>query len=154
MKRLDKHFGKFGAIFLLTSIFISNALGLNLSHIKAYRNLNNYVFTLVCVLFFVIQFYYYYKNKMSFKLCFLLLLFNLQILIITKFLYMVDIDNTQAEISLLDKNAAISMSWIILVPLLFTLFFIMGSIFDYISLKSLKNNFSQQICINNSDLGD
>ncbi|PIE47957.1 MAG: hypothetical protein CSA40_01885 [Flavobacteriales bacterium] len=140
MKKFDKHFGKLGAIILLMSIFISNALGLNLSNIKAYRNVNNYVFILVCVLFYIIQFYYFYKNKMSFKLCFLLLLFNLQILIITKFLYMVEIDNTQPEISLLDKNAAISMSWIILVPLLFILFFIMGSIFDYISLKNLKNN--------------
>lgn len=140
MKIFDKHFGKLSSLILLIGIFISNSKVFNLSDLKAYINFNSYLFISIGIMFFVAQYYLFEKYKIGFKIGLLVLLFNLQALFISKFLHLVELDNTSPDISLLDKNAALGMSWIIIVPVLLILFFTLGIIFDYFR----KHNFTNR----------
>ena len=140
MKTLDKHFGKIGSMILLISIPIINISSKNPIEYKSYLNFNTNLFVAITFLFFLVQ--YFTKNKfvIPFRIGFLFLLFTLQVLFITKFMYMVELENSSPEISISDKNAAESLSVLIIFPTLFIIFIFLGTIFDCIHSINKKKS--------------
>lgn len=136
MQIFDKHFGKIISIVLLIIILGLNSLGLELSDLKPFLIFSEILFFILIIIFFILQYYFYSKSKIFFKIVFLCLLFSLQAIFISKFINLVEIQNIDSSIS--EKNAAISLSWIIVVPVLFVSYILLGVIFDYI--KSRRNN--------------
>jgi len=136
MRFFDKHFGKFVSLILLLAVFIVNSAGYNLSNIKSYLNFNSYIFVALILLLFIALFYFYNKFKIGFKTALILLLFNLQALFVTKFLSSVELGNK--DLSMIERNNAIGMSWIIIIPILVILFLLIGWLFDIIVSKSMR----------------
>lgn len=136
MRFFDKHFGKLASLMILLVVFIVNSIGYNLSNIKLYESFNSYIFTALILLFFLALFYFYNKFKIGFKTALVLLLFNLQALFVTKFLSSVELGNK--DLSMIERNNAIGMSWIIIIPILVILFLLIGWLFDIIVKKSMR----------------
>lgn len=121
---------------ILLVVFIVNSVGYNLSNIKSYLSFNSYIFVALILLFFIALFYFYNKFKIGFKTALMLLFFNLQALFVTKFLASVELANK--DLSMVERNNATGMSWIIIIPILVILFLLIGWLFDFIVNKSIK----------------
>lgn len=134
MPWIKRHFGKVYSIALLTVILGLNFMGLNLSTYSFFSSFNNLIFLLILITFFVLLLSFRNKMNLIFKIGFLFLLFGVQGLIISKFLKYVKDQNTNVSIS--EKNAAISLSWTILVPTLIIVFLALGVLFDHIRGKN------------------
>ena len=120
MKVINKHFGKIASLVLLTTILFLNFFGLKLSNLKPFLAFNNILFFIIIVGFFILLYFLYSKSKIFFKITFLCVLFCLQAIFISKFINLVEIQNIDSSIS--EKKSAVSLGWIIIVPILFILF--------------------------------
>ncbi len=136
MKTINKHFGKISSVVLLTTILFLNFFGLKLSYFKSFLAFNNILFFTIIIVFFISLYFFYYKSKIFFKITFICVLFCFQAIFISKFINLIEIQNINSSIS--EKKSAVSLSWVIILPILFILFIILGLIFDYI--KSRRTN--------------
>ncbi len=136
MKTINKHFGKISSVVLLTTILFLNFFGLKLSYFKSFLAFNNILFFTIIIVFFISLYFFYYESKIFFKITFICVLFCLQAIFISKFINLIEIQNINSSIS--EKKSAVSLGWVIILPILFILFIILGLIFDYI--KSRRTN--------------
>lgn len=130
MKKFDKHFGKIISLIIFLSILVLNNLQISNNNL----NINNTSLLALVVLFFLLLYFFYDKLTLIFKILFLVLVYVIESSFISKFTQMIKEENINSSLN--DKNAAISLSWIIIIPILFFLSVILGILFDY--LKNLK----------------
>lgn len=131
MKNIDKHFGKL-------SSFTAFLLILSLTKLEVTNNIviDKVLLSALTILFFFLLYVFYKKSKLIFKILFLVLLFVTQNTCISRFIEIVKEQNIQSSLS--ERNAAMGLSWIIIVPTVLIFSIILGVTFDY--LKNLKNS--------------
>ena len=138
MQVLNKHFGKATSILILSTTLLLNLLGLNLSYNKFFINFNVLLFVILIILFFILVYFFYNKFKNLFNITFLILLFSFQAFFISKFSNIIELQNKSLSVS--EKNASMSLSWVILVPTLLILFLFFGIMYDVLRKKLTKKN--------------
>ncbi len=129
MKNIDKHFGKLSSLTVL--LFVISLKKLEVINDIVIGKILLSIFT---ILFFFLLCFFYKKSILIFKILFIGLLFVMQNSFISQFIEMVKEQNIKSSLS--ERNAAIGLSWIVMIPILLIFSIILGIAFDY--LKSLK----------------
>lgn len=123
------------AIIIVGLVIISNIIGINVSDLDFLSGFRISLFIPLLIAFFVMV--YFYKTRNNFLIIFFLILFMLftQAIIITKSINFVEIQNIDS--SMTDRNAAIGVSWILILPFVVIVMLLIGIFYDYLRNKSL-----------------
>ncbi len=143
MKFIIKHFGKTSTILFLGLMLIVNTFGANLSDLEIYRNINIYLGWGIVLLFYILLYSSSYRWIQAYRIGFIVLLYHVQALLVSKIIHYIEINNAESDMSMVDRNAAIGMSWIIIIPSVLIVFLLSGWGFDYMSSKKQKNSLNK-----------
>lgn len=139
MKYLNKHFGKISA-FLYLVVFI---LLTNMGYLPQYFNkifrLGDITIIILTILFLPICYFTYQKRFLwLYRTVLLCILFSFSSMLFMNFEDSLQRKYENSEISLLDKNASISIGEPILLGIVFIFFLIYGAIYDMIIAKTYR----------------
>ncbi len=135
MKKNRSKIGKIIATIIVGLVIISNIIGINVSDLDFLSGFRISLFIPLLIAFFVMV--YFHKTRNNFLIIFFLILFMLftQAIIITKSINFVEIQNIDS--SMTDRNAAIGVSWILILPFVVIVMLLIGIFYDYLRNKSL-----------------
>lgn len=139
MTYLNKHFGKVSAIlFLFVFILLAN-IGYAPQYFNKAFKLSNTIVVVITILFLPIC-YFTYKKRLIWGYRSILwgILFSFSSMLFMHFEDSLLEKYERGEISLLDKNASISIGEPILLGIVFIFFLIYGAIYDIIKTKTYR----------------
>lgn len=139
MKHIDKHFGKISAtLFLVLFILLAN-IGYAPQYFNKAFKLSNTIVVVITILFLPIC-YFTYKKRLIWGYRSILwgILFSFSSMLFIRFEDSLHEKCERGEISLLDKNASISIGEPILLGIVFVFFLIYGAIYDIIKAKTYR----------------
>ena len=139
MTYLNKHFGKVSAIlFLFVFILLANIRYAPQYFNKTFR-ISNTMVVVITTLFLPICYFTYQKRLIwGYRSILWGILFSFSSMLFIRFEDSLHEKYERGEISLLDKNASISIGEPILLGIVFIFFLIYGAIYDIIKTKTYR----------------
>ena len=137
MKCLNKYFGKVSAILFLVFFILLANIGYVPQYFNKIFRLSNTIVVVITILFLPICYFTYQKRLIwGYRSILWGILFSFSSMLVMSFADSLHEKYERGEISLLDKNASISIGEPILLGIIFIFFLIYGAIYDIIAKKN------------------
>ncbi len=134
-----RHFGKMSALFCVILYVVTNYLGVDIAYYVQSLGINFILVVVFGIILYVLICYFYREKFMNlYRILFWFVIIGIQAVSFVCFENSLKQDFESETISMVELNTSLTLGRVILLLILFIIFLMMGSFFDYFINKNRR----------------